>query len=245
MKITQAIILSAGFGTRLRPLTDKVPKVMVPLKGKPLLEWHIEQLKRHGIREFFVNLFYLPEVVRGYFGDGGKWDVKITYALEEPEIRGTAGGMKNFEGLLGENFFLIYGDIFSLMDYSRLAEIYASKPRPNLGMELVCDTDHPEDSDLAEVDENMRFRRIYCKPHEVLPATRKGMSGIYIFHQDVMKYVPPGKYWEIDRQLLPEILGRGEAFYACEPAPTDFYKDAGTIERYRQAEEYLRSASSL
>lgn len=244
-KIVQAIILSAGFGTRLRPLTDTMPKVMLPFSGKPLLEHHIEHFKKHGVREFFINLHYLPEVITDYFGDGKKLGVKINYALEKPEILGTAGGMKNFDGKTNENFFLVYGDVFALVDYSRLAEIYVLKPRPNLGMELARDTDHPEDSDLAELDENMRFRRVYPKPHKELPRTRKGMSGIFIFNKRIMDYIPPERYWEIDHQLLPEIIQKGEVFYGCDPAPTDFWKDIGTMKRYKEAEEYLKSQSLI
>ena len=267
-KITQAVILSAGFGTRLKPLTDTMPKVMIPFEGRPLLEWHIEHLKKHGITEFFINLFYLPDVVMNYFGDGSKRGVKIHYAKEEPEILGTAGGMKNFsadlpaeasaqagggsppdgragasggDGTLGENFFLIYGDIFSLVDYSRLAEIYLQKPQPNLGMELIRETDHPKDSDLVELDSEMRFKKIYRKPHAKLPATNKGMSGIFIFSNRILKYIPPKTYYEIDHQLLPEILGKGEIFYGCEPSPTDFWKDVGTMERYEKVQEYLKN----
>lgn len=240
-KITQAVILSAGFGTRLKPLTDTMPKVMIPFEGKPLLEWHIEHCKKNGIKEFFINLFYLPDVVTNYFGDGSKWGVKIHYVKEEPEILGTAGGMKNFSGLLGKNFFLIYGDIFSLVDYSRLAEIYLQKPQPNLGMELIRITDHPEDSDLVELDNDMRFIKIYRKPHKELPATNKGMSGIFIFNNRILNYIPPKTYYEIDHQLLPEILEKGETFYGCEPSATDFWKDVGTMERYQKVKEHLRN----
>ena len=101
--IKQAVILCAGLGTRLRPLTDIVPKPMIPILGKPLLEWNIEQFKRHGVTEFFINLYYLPDVIRDYFGDGAKWDVKIVY-FQEKEILGTAGGVKNFAGMLDEAF---------------------------------------------------------------------------------------------------------------------------------------------
>lgn len=238
--IRQAILLSAGFGTRLRPITDKIPKVMVPLGGKPILEWHIEELKKHGVREFFINLHYLPEVITDYFRDGERWGVKINYALEAPEILGTAGGIKNFDRRLDEYFFVVYGDVFSLVNYSRLAEIYFSLPKPNLGIELLRETDHPEDSNLVKTDESGRFVKIYCKPHKTPVSGAKGMSGIYIFNRGIMSYIPDKKYWEIDCRLLPDILEKGEAFYGCDPAPGDFWKDIGTMDRYKKIEEYLK-----
>ncbi len=235
-RISQAVILSAGLGTRLRPITDNIPKVMVPIAGKPLLEWHIEQFKRSGVREFFINLHYLPDVIRDYFGDGYKLGVKITYVFE-PEIRGTAGGVKNFENFLGENFFVIYGDMFSLVDYSKMAVAFAEKPGA-IGMMVISENDHPQDSDLVEVDRDMRFLKIYLKPHRALPATRKTLDAVYIFNKRILGYIPTEKYHEIDHQLLSAILAKGEKFYGYET--NDYLYDIGTMERYNQVQEYIK-----
>jgi len=246
-KITQAVILSAGFGTRLRKVTgDTLPKVMVSLAGKPLLEWHIEQFKKHGIKEFFINLHYLPDVITSYFGDGSQWGVHITYAYE-PMILGTAGGVKNFypiEGAsssggsatLGNRFFVIYGDIFSLMDYTKMAVTFEERPNA-IGMELIGETDHPYDSDLVEVDDELRFIKIRPKPHKVLPPRCKAMRGVYIFTDKIFLYIPEKQYYEIDHQLLPDVLSRGERFYGYECG--DFVKDIGTPERYEEVNRWL------
>jgi mannose-1-phosphate guanylyltransferase/phosphomannomutase len=95
----KAMILAAGQGTRLRPLTERIPKCMVLLGGKPLLEYTIEWLRRYGVTEIIINLYHLPEAIRGYFGDGQKWGVRITYSLEDRPL-GTAGGVKNVERFL-------------------------------------------------------------------------------------------------------------------------------------------------
>ncbi len=234
-RITQAIILSAGFGTRLRPITDKIPKVMVPIGEKPLLRHHFEQFKKHGVREFFINLHYLPGVIKNFFGDGSKLGTKINYAFE-PEILGTAGGIKNFEGRLRNNFFVIYGDIFSLVDYSKMNEFFNQKPGA-IGMELVGDTDHPLDSDLVGVNDELRFLKIYPKPHKELPKKYKSMRGVYIFNEKILKYIPKNRYYEIDHNLLPNILEKNEKFYGYETK--DFLKDIGIMERYREVENYL------
>ena len=110
--IRQAGILCAGLGTRLRPFTDQIPKPMLPLLGVPMIEWNIKRFKQFGITEFFINLHYLPEVLKSYLGDGSRLGVRIHYHFE-PELLGTAGGIKSFEDQLNEEFFLIYGDIFS------------------------------------------------------------------------------------------------------------------------------------
>jgi len=102
MKINYAdidvVILAAGLGTRLRPITDTVPKVMIPIaEGLPLLEHTLLLLKGQGFRKFIFNLFYLPEIITGHFGDGSKWGVSIRYSKEEGEILETAGAIKKIE----------------------------------------------------------------------------------------------------------------------------------------------------
>ncbi len=238
--IKQAVILSAGFGTRLKEITkDKLPKAMVPLRGKPLLEHHIEQFKKYGVKEFFINLHHLPKKIKEYFGNGSKWGVKIKYNLEK-EILGTAGGIKGFESDLASAFFVIYGDIFSLVDYSRMEQSFFKKEKNSLGLELIGDTDHPEDSDLADVNDKLLFKKVYCKPHTSLPKNFKGMRGIYIFRKKVLDYIPENKYYEIDRGLLPDVLKKGEKFYGYE-VHGEFLKDIGTIERYHFVENYLKN----
>ncbi|MEK7146732.1 MAG: NDP-sugar synthase [Patescibacteria group bacterium] len=258
-KITQAVILSAGFGTRLRAVTEKmnIPKVMAPLLSKPLLEWHIEALKKSGIREFFVNLHYLPGVIINYFGNGLKWKVKINYAFEKPEILGTAGGIKNFEDILGDNFFVLYGDTFYEIDYGEIERFYFSRDNA-IGAGTVRKTDHPLDSDLAVLGENDRVARFLLKPHqgELLarlesrsesggPENYWGMSAPYIFSKKILEFIPPKTYYEIDHQLVPDLLGRGYNYYAYKLQKGEFRKDIGTPERYREVEEYLKKKQPL
>lgn len=229
----QAIILSAGFGSRLRPLTDKIPKVMVPIGGKPILEHHIEQFKKYGINEFLINLHYLPDVITNYFGDGSKWGVKITYKYE-PDILGTAGGVKNFENEITGSFFLIYGDIFSFVDYGKFKN-YFDKKNDVIGIEIVGDTDHPHDSDLAEVDGDLRFLKVHKKPHQKLPEKYKSMKAAFILRKEILDHIPANSYYEIDHQLLPNILDKGLNFYGYEGG--DYLKDIGTMERYQKAQD--------
>ena len=236
-KITQAVILSAGLGTRLRPITDNIPKVMVPFLGKPLLEWHIERFRDYGVKEIFINLHYLSDAITGYFGDGEKFGVRMHYVLERPMILGTAGGIKDFDSVLGENFFVIYGDMFNEIDYGKMEAAYREKDGA-IGMMVVGENDHPHDSDLAEVDPSLRFLKIYPKPHVSMPERWKSLDAVYIFNKKILGYIPAGVYYEIDHELLPDILTKSERFYGYET--DDFVKDIGTMERYRFVENYLK-----
>lgn len=241
--ISQAVILSAGLGTRLRPLTDNIPKVMVPLAGKPLLQWHIEQLKKYGVREFFINLHYLPEKITGYFGDGSKFGVKIIYALEKPEISGTAGGVKNFEGKLGDRFLVLYGDTFYQIDYGRLFDYYTALP-DLIGMITVRKTDHPLDSDLAILGDDNRVLQFLIKPHKKLPSGEYwGSSAPYILSKKAAQHIPPKKHYEIAHGLIPRLLKLKYKLYAYHLREGEFRKDIGTMERYREVEEYVRKSA--
>lgn len=239
-KITQAVILSAGFGTRLRPITDNIPKVMVPLAGKPLLQWHIEELKLHGVKEFFINLHYLPEKITEYFGDGSKFGVKIHYAKEEPEILGTAGGIKNFQNILGDHFFVLYGDTFYEIHFGHLADFYLSRKNP-IGVATMRKTDHPWDSDLAVIGEENRITQFLIKPHKELPADYWGSSAPYIFSREILKYIPQKKYYEIDHELVPELFKKGYNYYGYVLPDGEFRKDIGTMERYEEVQHYLKN----
>lgn len=244
-RITQAVILCAGLGTRLRPLTDTTPKPMLPLLGKPMLEWNIEQFKKHGVREFFINLHYLPDVIRNYFGDGSKWGVKINYYFE-PEILGTAGGVKGFEKIIGDVFYLIYGDMLSLVDYSKMAENFWTKENP-VGMQRTKKTDDYADADVAELDKNMKFLKIHSKPHTEkyknahgsTPLTINRMRGVFILKKEILSFIPQNTPYEIGKQLLPDVVNRGKNFYGYECS--EYSKGIDTINKYQEVESYLKN----
>ena len=236
LKIKQAVILCAGLGTRLRPLTDTMPKPMIPILGKPLLEWNIEQFKKHGVTEFFINLYYLPDVIRNYFGDGAKWGVKINY-FQEKEILGTAGGVKNFADILDENFFLIYGDMLSLTDYSKMAEEFAIHPDA-IGMQKMQRTDNYADADVAELANDKSFVRIHAKPHTEKYPNAYRMKGVFILKKAILDYIPADTFYELGKQLLPDVVGRGEKFYSYECA--EYTKGIDTMDKYQEVEDYLR-----
>lgn len=236
-KINQAVILCAGLGTRLRPITDTCPKPMIPLIGKPMLERNIEQFKLYGVEEFFINLHYLPDVIQNYFGDGSKWGVKINYHFE-PEILGTAGGVKNFENIIGDTFYLIYGDMLSLVGYSKMAENFFTKNNP-IGMQRTKKTDDYADADVAEVDENLKFIKIHPKPHSEKHQNVHRMRGVFILKKEILSFIPPNTPYEIGKQLLPNVVNQGKNFYGYECG--EYSKGIDTIDKYQEVENYLKN----
>lgn len=236
-KIKQAIITAGGLGTRLRPLTLTIPKVMIPILGKPLLQHHIEQFKKHGVGEFFLTLHYLPDVITSYFGDGAKFGVKIHYSTEEVPL-GTAGGLKMFEKNLDNEFFYIYGDIFSLVDYSKMGDEFHSKPNA-IGMQRVGKLGYRPDVDLADLSDDGRIVKIYPKPHSGFPGNPYSLRGISVLKKRILDFVPDAEY-DMGRQLLPEIIEKGYDFYGYEC--DEYSQGIDTMEKYRAVEEYLKNA---
>ena len=236
-KITQAVILCAGLGTRLRPLTDTVPKPMLLLLGKPMFEWNIEHFKKHGVNEFFINLHHLPDVIRDYFGDGSKFGVRIHYSFE-PNILGTAGGLKNFESVIGDEFYVIYGDILSLVDYTKMSAAFREKKDP-IGMQRTERTDSYADADVAELDQDMRFIKTHPKPHtEKYPNVHR-MRGVFILKKEILSFILENTFYEIGKQLLPAVLQAGKNFYGYECS--EYSKGIDTIEKIKEVENYLKS----
>jgi len=238
MAIKQAIISAGGFGTRLRPTTDTMPKPMIPILGKPMLEWHVEQFKKFGVTEFFFTLCYLPEVVMNYFGDGSKFGVKMNYFVEKEPL-GSAGGIKKFESQLDPLFYYIYGDTFSLMDYGKMAEAYAQKKDP-IGMQRMKKTDDYADADVAELDATGRFVKIHNEPHTEQYPNAYRMRGAFILDKKVLDYIPDGVPFELGKQLLPKLVDAGENFYSYEC--DDYSKGIDTVEKWKEVEEYLKKA---
>jgi NDP-sugar pyrophosphorylase family protein len=235
--ITQAVISAGGLGTRLRPFTDTMPKPMIPLLGKPLLEHHVEQFKKFGVKEFFFTLHYLPEVIMNYFGDGSKWGVQMHYFTETTPL-GTAGGIKQFELQLNDLFYFIYGDTVSVVDYGKMADVYGVKRDP-IGMQRMKRTDDYADADVAEIDSEGRFVAIHGKPHTEHYQNAYRMRGVFILDKRTLRYIPAGKPFDLGKNLLPEVVNAGENFYAYEC--DDYSKGIDTLEKWKEVEEYLQT----
>jgi NDP-sugar pyrophosphorylase family protein len=235
--IRQAVILCAGLGTRLSPFTDTTPKPMLPVLGVPLIEWNIRRFLEFGVSEFFLNLHYLPEVFRTRLGDGSELGVKIHYHFE-PELLGTAGGVKSFEDHLDDEFLVIYGDIFSRLDYGAMMNVWRGKEGA-LGMQTMSQTNDYGDADVAELSSDGRVVSIHPKPHTSTYANAHRMRGTFILKRTILDQVAPGQYAEIARDLIPAVVANGGAFYGYEGV--GYSKGIDTLEKWKEVEEYLTS----
>ncbi len=235
--ITQAIISAGGFGTRLKPHTDTMPKPMIPILGKPMLEWHIQQFKKQGVTDLFVTLHYLPEVVMDHFGDGSKFGVRTHYFVEKIPL-GSAGALRAFAPELNDLFYYIYGDTFSLMDYSKMAAAYATKKDP-IGMQRMKRTEDYADADVAELDDAGRFVAIHAKPHTEKYPNAYRMRGSFILDKKILPYIPENTASDLAQDVLPKALADGKNFYGYEC--DDYSRGIDTKEKWQEVEAYVRS----
>lgn len=239
-KITQAFILGAGLGTRLRPLTDTVPKVMVPIApGKPLLEHTIELLRDQGITDFVINLHYLPDTIVSHFGDGKKWGVRIAYSDETSGLSETGGALKKAEQLLDDEFLFIYGDELHFLD---LQPVIAQHQKSDALITMVLKgSDSPENGDIAEFDSmTRRIVRWHARPHKIAALDEIKMlnAGIYVLSKKVLHAVPDGVSVKLDGEVIPRLLADGVPMYAFPSK--EVILDIGTPEKYELARKLYR-----
>jgi NDP-sugar pyrophosphorylase family protein len=228
----KAFILAAGLGMRLRSLGLDVPKVMVPVGGKPLLQHHIELFREQGIREFVVNLHYLPEKITGIFGDGSKLGVKITYS-HEPELLGTAGAVKKMEQILRDGTFIVfYGDNLVRVKFAPLLEFH--RARHALVTIALFESPEPWTGGVVETAAHGRIERFVEKPDPKQVSTNLISAGIFVVEPQVLDMIPEGRFYDFGKDLFPKMLADGKPLYAMKPDA--YIQDVGTPERLAKAQ---------
>jgi len=204
------MILAAGQGTRLRPLTERVPKCMVPVGGKPVLEHAIEWLRRYGVTDLIVNLHHLPDAVVNYFRDGSRWGVKITYSVEKEPL-GTAGGVKNVEWFFDGPFFVWYGDNLSTCDLACLYAFHQAKG--GIATIALHYREDPTASGIVGLDENERIIRFLEKPRPDEIFSHWVSAGIFVLEPAVLQAIPAEGTPDFGRDVFPALVAQGAPLY--------------------------------
>lgn len=209
---------------------------MLPLGHKPLIERHIEHLKKFGISDFYINLHYLPEVIKNHLGNGEKWAVRIHYSYE-PVILGTSGALVNFAPDLDEAFIVLYGDVFTTINVDNFLKFH--KMKNSQATLLVHKTDHPEDSDLIAFDKEKKIYQFHISPHkEKVINTNLSSAAIYILEPEVLEFLPEKIPSDFVEDMFPILLEKGLKLYGYLSA--EYSKDIGTPKRYEKVQKYFR-----
>jgi len=235
----QAVIMAGGKGTRLLELTkNEIPKPMMPVNGKPILQWQIECLYRNGITDICIVVGYLGEKIIEFFGDGSEFDVNLTYFTEDIPM-GTAGALAHIKHLIsGDYFLLVYGDVIFDIDISRMEAFHKQKnARATL---FVHPNSHPFDSDLVILgddscvigSDSKKNIRSYWYENMV-------NAGFYIISKDICDGIPKTGKTDLEKDILFKNCGKDSHIYGY--ISTEYIKDAGTIDRINRVEADIKS----
>ena len=235
-KLKQVVIIAGGKGTRLG-LTD-IPKPMVRIAGKPILEHQINLAKKYGIEEIFILSGHLSNVIKNYFNDCTQFGVKIHH-ITEPFPLGTAGCLKLAEMMLDDEFLLFYGDIVMDFDIKSFIE-FSADYKDIAGVLLVHPNDHPYDSDLLEIDKNNLISSFIPKPHQNNEYYSNLVNAaVYIFSREIFKYIETNKFQDFGRDILPKVLAYGGKLAGYKSA--EYVKDMGTADRFEKVKADFES----
>jgi mannose-1-phosphate guanylyltransferase len=237
----RAMVLAAGLGTRLRPITYAMPKPMVPVLNRPVMEHILRLLARHGFTETIANLHWFPELIEAHFGDGTELGVELTYSPEE-QLLGTSGGVHNAAGFLGDSFLIISGDALSDIDLTAMREFHESHDGiATLATKRVEDTSQ---FGVAITGSDGRIQGFQEKPDPAEALSDLANCGIYMFRSEIFDFFPaPGTSkaagpgdppgfadWAMD--VFPRLLDGDVPFYSHEIDA--YWNDIGNLEELRQ-----------
>ena len=232
----KVVIIAGGQGTRIASVNSEIPKAMIPVCGKPVIEHQVELAKRYGFTEFIFLIGHLGDKISDYFGDGQKWGVSITYYREERPM-GTAGALAEIADLLSDDFYVFYGDTVMDVDLKRMLDFHLQHHAD--ATLLVHPNDHPFDSDLVDINHNGSIKQFYHKPHADDFVCRNMVNAaLFIFNKKVINSISRGVKTHIEKDVLPACLQKGMRLFGY--VSTEYVKDMGTPERYLQVCEDWR-----
>ncbi|MEP0822608.1 MAG: NTP transferase domain-containing protein [Ignavibacterium sp.] len=226
----KAVVMAGGFGTRLRPLTCNIPKPMVPMVNRPMMEHIVTLLKSHDITDLVATLFYQPEIISSYFGDGSRWGVRMTYKKAEADL-GTAGSVRNTGEFLDDRFLVISGDV--LTDFDLTAAIRFHQSRKSKATIILTRVANPLQFGVVLTKDDGRITRFLEKPSwgEVFSDTIN--TGIYILERDVLDLIPEGEEFDFSKNLFPLMLELELPLYGY--VASGYWKDIGNLHEYQDA----------
>ena len=242
------MILAAGKGTRVRPLTYEMPKPMIPIMGKPVMEYLIEELEHHGFDEIIINVSHLPEKIENYFGNGERFGVEIGYSfeghIEDDEIistaLGSAGGLKRiqeFSGFFDDTFLVVCGDALIDLDLTKAVRDHWRSG----AMASICTLEVPKSQvphyGVVVSDAKGSITSFQEKPSVEEALSSQVNTGIYIFEPEIFDLIPADEEFDIGSQLFPKMVEQGLSLHAIK-LPFNWI-DIGRISDFWEANQKI------
>lgn len=240
----KAMILAAGKGTRVRPITYTVPKPMIPILQKPVMEFLLELLRQHGFDEIMVNVSHLAYEIESYFRDGQRFGVEIAYSFEGRivdgelvgQALGSAGGMRriqDFAGFFDDTFVVLCGDALIDLDLTEAVRWHREKGAIATIVMKTVPKEEVSSYGVVVTDESGRIQAFQEKPAVEEALSTSINTGIYIFEPEIFDYIPSGEEFDIGGDLFPKLVEKGAPFYGI---PMDFeWVDIGKVPDYWHA----------
>lgn len=228
----KAVVLAGGFGTRINPLTYSLPKPMLPLAGKPILEHVVDLLKRNGFEELIFLLYFQPDVIKNHFGDGSDYGVKIEYTIP-PEDYGTAGAVKYAEAHLSgkKPFVVISGDLLADVDLKALVKFHkAQKANATIGLTSVQD---PLKFGIVITDNDGHVVKFLEKPSWGEVFSDNINAGIYVLDPSILDYIPENQSFDFSHDLFPRLLADEKPLFGY--LLSGYWRDVGDTTSYWNA----------
>lgn len=224
----KVVIIAGGQGTRIASVNSEIPKAMIPINGKPIIEYLVELAKRYGFHDFLFIIGYLGDQIESYFQDGSQWGVHINYFHETTPL-GTAGALGLLRDQLTEDFFVFYGD--TVMDFDMLHMLSYHRANQADATLFLHPNDHPYDSDIVDIDAQGKVRGFHHKPHpDGFVAHNMVNAALFIFSPKILTVIEPGVKCHIEKHVLPRCITGGMNLYGYVSA--EYIKDMGTPDRY-------------
>ena len=233
----KAVVMAGGFGTRIQPLTNSRPKPMLPVVNRPMMENTMMTLRDLGVKDFIVLLYFKPEVIQDYFGDGSKFGINITYVIPDDDY-GTAGAVKLAQEHIGDdNFIIISGDLVTDFDFQKIFDYHKQK-KSKLTITLTS-VENPLEFGVVIANENGTIEKFLEKPSwgEVFSDTIN--TGIYIIEPEILDYIPKGENFDFAKDLFPALMEEGVELIAGNA--NGYWRDVGNPDSYREAHEDIMS----
>ena len=234
----RVIVLAAGEGSRLRPLTLDRPKPMVPIAGKPLLDITLGWLRDQGLSDIAINLHYKPDVIVNYFGDGSAHGVQIHYSREE-KILGTAGAVGRIkEWVNGDPLVVVYGDVLTDLNLRAMLDFHCQQIKHDPSAAVTMSLYHvpnPTEVGLVGMDEAGKVQRFVEKPKPEDVFTDLANAGILVMQPEVLELIPADTFCDFGLHVFPMLLATGMSIYGWVIPDDTYLLDIGSPEKYAQA----------
>jgi len=229
----KAVVMAGGFGTRIQPLTNSRPKPMLPILNRPMMEHTMMMLKDLGITEFIVLLYFKPDIIKDYFGDGSDFGIKVSYVTPTDDY-GTAGAVKLAQELIGdENFIIISGDLVTDFDFRKIFDFHKkSKAKLSIGLTSV---ENPLEFGVVIANKENVIEKFLEKPSwgEVFSDTIN--TGIYIIEPEILNFIPEGENFDFGKDLFPLLMQQNVPLMGF--SLNGYWRDVGNPESYRDVYE--------